>query len=202
MKQCRPEGELRAYLDRELPPEDVGRVTAHVAECGACAAAVEGMAARAERVSALMGDLQWDERKGATGGSRADEGVRPTLDWRWIAAAAALAACLAMAYVAIPRRGRRPDRPVAAAPVAAVVAPAPAAPVQEVAQASRPLRRPRKRTPRPQPEVQYFLALDDEPFEVGVVERVALGPAEIPAEVVFSPDGRARAIRLVNYSGN
>jgi hypothetical protein len=52
------------------------------------------------------------------------------------------------------------------------------------------------------PEVQYFLALDDEPFEVGVVRRVALGPEEIPADVVFSPDGHPRAIRLVNDSSN
>jgi hypothetical protein len=50
--------------------------------------------------------------------------------------------------------------------------------------------------------VQYFLALDDEPFEVGVVRRVALGPEEVPADVVFGPDGRARAIRLLNDSEN
>jgi hypothetical protein len=44
--------------------------------------------------------------------------------------------------------------------------------------------------------------LDDEPFEMGVVRRVALGPEEVLADVVFSPDGRARAIRLVDDSGN
>ena len=44
------------------------------------------------------------------------------------------------------------------------------------------------------------MALDDEPIDTGVVMRVALGPAEVPADVVFSPDGRPRAIRLVNTS--
>jgi hypothetical protein len=45
---------------------------------------------------------------------------------------------------------------------------------------------------------QVFLALDDEPIETGVVIRVALGDAGIPADVVFGADGRARAIRLVD----
>jgi hypothetical protein len=43
-----------------------------------------------------------------------------------------------------------------------------------------------------------FLALDDEPIETGIVVRVALGEAEIPADVIFGTDGRAHAIRLVS----
>jgi hypothetical protein len=42
----------------------------------------------------------------------------------------------------------------------------------------------------------YYLALDDEPIETGVVMRVALGPAEVPADVIFDQEGRARAIRF------
>jgi len=197
MKQCRPEGELRAYLDRELPPEEAGRVAAHLAECGKCAAAVEEMAARAQWVSSLLDELS----PVGVGHVRPLPRENATARRRWIPAAAALAACLAMAFVLLPKRAKPPERPAPAAPapIAAIAVPAPA--VQRVAQAPRPAR-PRKRVLPRKPEIEYFLALDDEPFEVGVVRRVALGPAEIPADVVFSPDGRARAIRLVNYTGN
>ncbi len=215
MKQCRSEGDLRSYLDRELPPEEAGRVLAHLAECGTCAAAVEELAARAARVSALLDELSLDIQ-GRVAAShvgsglparddafqRHQPGYSPALAWRrWASATAALAACLAMAFVLLPRRGKQPERPAVAAPAQVAATSAPPPSVQPAAQASRPVR-PRTR-PRPrQPEVQYFLALDDDPFEVGVVRRVALGPAEVPADVVFSPDGRARAIRLVNYSGD
>ena len=36
MKACWTEGELRAYLDRELPANDRDSVAAHLAECGEC----------------------------------------------------------------------------------------------------------------------------------------------------------------------
>jgi hypothetical protein len=42
-----------------------------------------------------------------------------------------------------------------------------------------------------------FIALDDEPIESGIVMRVEL-PGSTPADIVFSPDGRARAVRLVS----
>jgi len=43
-----------------------------------------------------------------------------------------------------------------------------------------------------------FLALDDEPIETGVVMRVGVEPGNVLADIVFGPDGRAHAIRLVN----
>jgi anti-sigma factor RsiW len=189
MKQCRSEGDLRSYLDGELPPEEIVLVAAHLSGCGACAAAVEALSARARRVSVLLGELS---------GADLPVCLPVKRSRRWVPAAAALAACLAMAYVALPRRGRQVARPaiVAPAPVAALSPPAPPA-----AQAPRPSP-PRKRAQPRKPEIEYFLALDDDPFEMGVVRRVSLGPAEVPADVVFSPDGRARAIRLVNYTGN
>ena len=57
-------------------------------------------------------------------------------------------------------------------------------------------RAPRRRV-EPKP---VFLSLDDEPIETGVVVRVELGEARIPADVVFGADGKAHAIRLVNSS--
>jgi len=57
----------------------------------------------------------------------------------------------------------------------------------------------KRRVRRPAPPRNEFVALDDEPFDTGVVLRMALGPAEVPADVLFGPDGRAHAIRFVNY---
>ena len=191
MKQCWPEGDLRSYLDGELPPEGMGRAAAHVAQCDACAAAVEMLSARAQRVSALLGELS-----GA--GVAACVPVRRPRH-RSMRAAAALAACLALAFILLPKRTRPPVVRHAAAPSAPAATVAVQIPVAHpAAQPVKPHKRPLPRTP----EVQYFLALDDDPFELGVVRRVALGPEAIPADVVFSPDGRARAIRLVSDSGN
>ena len=36
MNQCWPEGALRAYLDGELPPQDMQAVAAHLGKCAAC----------------------------------------------------------------------------------------------------------------------------------------------------------------------
>jgi hypothetical protein len=196
MKQCRSEGELRSYLDGELPPEEIGRVEAHLAECAACAASLEAVSSRAARVSALLDELGGAGDSPVLGHWQANR--LPHLTRRWIPATAALAACLAMAFVLFPKRARQAERPAPSppSPVEAVSALAPPAPP-----ATRPSPPRRRARPR-QPDIQYFLALDDDPFEMGVVRRVALGPAEVPADVVFSPDGRARAIRLVNYTGN
>jgi hypothetical protein len=194
MKQCRSKGELRAYLDGELPPEEIERVKAHVAECGACASAVESLSARAQRVSALLDDLS-----GAGRGAHRLRGPAclPVKRWprRWVPAAA-LAACLALTFVLYPKRAKQPaiPAPVAVATTASVPAPA-------VAQVPRPALHRKRPQPR-RPHVEYFLALDNDPFELGVVRRVALGPEEVLADVVFSPDGRPRAIRMVSDSKN
>jgi hypothetical protein len=49
---------------------------------------------------------------------------------------------------------------------------------------------------------EEFIPLDNEPFEAGLVVRVALGLDQIPADVIYSADGRARAYRLVNVNSN
>jgi hypothetical protein len=54
--------------------------------------------------------------------------------------------------------------------------------------------RPPKATP-----TEYFLALDDDPIDMGVVMRVALDTGDaVQADVIFDADGRARAIRPVS----
>ena len=55
-----------------------------------------------------------------------------------------------------------------------------------------------KRQLPPDRQPDDFISLDDEPMTTGVVLRVELGPRGIPADVIFGPDGRPHAIRLVN----
>jgi anti-sigma-K factor RskA len=191
MIQCRSEGELRAYLDRELPGLEMEAVAEHVAGCGACRDALAEMSQRAERVLALMDELQY----GGPATLPAGRGA-----WRWVAAAGGLAACLALAFILTPKRAEQQATATVSKLAPQVNASVPFSGAADLKPASKPA--PGRRQPRARkPDVEYFLALDDEPIEMGVIQRVALGPAEVPADVVFSPDGRARAIRLVSYSG-
>ena len=189
------EGELRAYLDGEAAPEELERAAAHLGECAECSRLLAELQARSVWVGSLM-----DELTAAGTPKRAGHRRR----WRTVTAvsavAAALAAGLAVAMLLSPRqvapRAQQTPPPVtrtAEPPMAVAVA---APPVFEA-----PVRRPvpRKRAVRPTLPNDGFVALDDEPFETGVVFRVALGPAEVPADIVFGSDGRARAIRLVQY---
>jgi anti-sigma factor RsiW len=57
MKRCETEGDLRAYLDRELPGPDRDRVAAHLAECGECDERFREISARAERVATALSAL-------------------------------------------------------------------------------------------------------------------------------------------------
>ncbi len=120
--------------------------------------------------------------------------------------AVALAAGLALAVYLAP--DRRPPE-VAAAPPAIPPAPAVAfapPPVATVAAATDPLpvERPAPRRVRrvrqAAPDTAYFVALDDEPFESGVIMRMDVNPGKVQADIVFGPDGRAHAFRLVNAS--
>jgi len=194
MKQCWPEGALRAYLDGELSPEDRQSVTAHLEECGVCERLHKELAARAERVSDWLGALD-----GAViAMPRRQTAARAGLSWRWTAAAVAVAAGLAIATVLVPKQ--EAVKP----PVAQVVAPEPPVPTPAVrnvqpaavVEPSRPVVAASRRQSRPS-HGEPFVALDDEPIESGIVVRVTV-PGSSPADIVFSPDGRARAVRLVS----
>jgi hypothetical protein len=107
-----------------------------------------------------------------------------------------LAAGLAIATWIIPKP-EQAKLPVAQAPVVQPVAPSLPVVVStaEEPDARMATAKPRRAAPRS----ESFLALDDEPIEGGIVMRVTV-PGSTPADILFSPDGRARAIRLV--SGN
>jgi hypothetical protein len=108
----------------------------------------------------------------------------------------ALAAAAALAFVLLPKRTEAP-KPVVAPHVV------PVRPVMQQA-ATRAVETPepspaRAKSPRrvKPPNVQYYLALDDEPIDTGVVMRVALDGTGVQADVIFDADGRPRAIRTV-----
>jgi hypothetical protein len=194
MKQCWPEGTLRAYLDGELPAEQMRAVATHLEECPACGRLHTELSVRASHVAGLMDTLavpipQPVQRKPA---ARVSSG-----SWAWTGAAVALAAGLAIAAMLLPKQ--EPVRQAVVAPPPAPVftqaqppveLPVNARPAPTATVAAAPMTR---RARRPEP----FIALDDEPIESGIVMRVEL-PGSTPADIVFSPDGRARAVRLVS----
>ncbi|HXA52193.1 MAG TPA: zf-HC2 domain-containing protein [Candidatus Acidoferrum sp.] len=199
MTNCWSEGALRAYLDRELPAADMKAVAAHLGECSACDGLCAELAGRAARVFSLLEMLP--EPKVAAP-IRATPTRSPSR-WLWPGAAVALAAGLAIASIVVQKR----ENPT---PVAQTVVPQESTPTEPV---TSPATRPAAVVPtarpavakvlRPKraatPEMDYFVALDDQPIESGVIMRMAIQPGNAQADIVVDPAGRPRAIRLVSH---
>jgi hypothetical protein len=184
MTGCWSEGELRAYLDRELASAGMEAIRVHLAECPNCAIAYEDIAGRAARVQALMGDLE------------VVPATRPVRQWRW-AAAAALAAAVLLAILLIPRHGAR--KPVMVVPaVIPAELPQPEPRLVTVADVPPPAATQARsvRHRKPGNDVQYYIPLDDDPIDTGLVMRVALAGG-IQADVIVDSAGRPRAIRPI-----
>ena|SRR5215469_15732565 len=197
MSACWSQGELRAWLDGELPARDMEAVAAHRKQCAACAGVLERLAAREAWVSARLRSLP--ETSGLVKLPRISRPTRPL--WP-VTAAAGIAATLAVVLLAPRQHAPVPQpKPPQMASKAAPALPAPAPPMKVKQAIIR-----RKLPPKPQPRVEDYVALDDEPIESGVVVRVSLEAGidggQVPADVILGPDGRARAIRLVtDFSG-
>jgi hypothetical protein len=181
------------------------RVAAHVELCSECGDHWAELAGRAQRVSALINTLPDPDRTVSI--LRAPRRAK-TATWRWAGAAAALAAGLVLGIVMMPKP--HPPQVTAVAPAPKIVVlPTPDTPdtteLSTPAVRSAVARPGRTRAVRPVGRVSAkpqsddgFVALDDEPVDIGVVLRVALGPKGVPADVIFGSDGRPHAIRLVN----
>ena len=124
MTQCWSEGALRAYLDRELPTEDMQRVAAHLGECTACDGLCTELAARAAHVSALMELLpEWSAAMPVRARPRwSDNGGRIGS-----ASPRQLAAGLAVAAYLLPDRAPKVTAIVLPPPVYVLAAPPPGA---------------------------------------------------------------------------
>ena len=188
MTQCWSEGELRAYLDQELPPRDMEQVARHLKECSACGGLYAELDGRAAWLSDLFEALPDAEPVVNLPQLR----QRSRANWR---RAAAMAAALAIGFLWMQKPQKRIL--VAAPPTAHVAPPAPGKPTPQPAQV-RPAIIRRNAPVNPKPQVQYYVKLDDEPIETGVVVRVGLQNGQVPADVILGPDGRPRAIRLVS----
>jgi hypothetical protein len=91
MKDCCTTGDLRAYVDRELAPGETALLEAHIESCEACTRRLREISERAERVSAMLGEL-----------AAAPVTARPRVVRQWPkrAAALAIAASLALVFLA------------------------------------------------------------------------------------------------------
>jgi anti-sigma factor RsiW len=179
MKNCWPDGDLRAYIDGELAPDARAAIAAHLEACSACGARYRELAERAAWVSSVM-DLV--ENAPAIRAAR----PRPR---RWLVGLAGLAAGLAIAFAMLPKRA--PVHPTPAIAKAIV----PPAPVRAAAQVLHPVVH--RAAPRRQQPPEEFLRLDDEPIETATIVRVSAEDGALQADLIVGPDGRAHAIRLV-----
>ncbi len=217
MSECWPDGALRAFLDRELPQEELGLLAAHLEKCSPCSERLRELSARAVRILELMEGLESPAAvEPRLQVSRKPLGKPRAHSGRWAAAAAALAALWTALALFTPKpveapvetRQTRVQAPVAVAAPPAPDAPAPSqplavrAPGRAIARVvPHALPRPERRAfpaGAPRATLAGFVALDDDPIDAGVVMRVALAQGQMQADVLYSLDGRPRAIRLVN----
>ena len=188
MSRCWLDGELRAYVDRELPATEMEAIERHLRECDACSALLRELSSRAARVGVLLEALEQ---------APAVQPVEMRRAARWgpILVAGLAAACVAFVFWS-PKR-----QPVVTAPKTqvAVSAPTPAAQTAPLRSRLRVAPRFRAATVRERlAQPQYYVALDDEPIESGVVVRVALPDSGLLADVIYDEQGRPRAVRPLN----
>jgi anti-sigma factor RsiW len=205
--ECRSDGTLRAFLDRELPAEDFERVSAHLRACDGCRGRSEELEARAGRVLGMVGALAEPVAAVAMPCPRTGRPQDRPRTGKWVAAAVAVAAGWAALALLTPPPVHAPAQTTVQAPTAI------AAPQADFQMPLQPAVRPVPlsvhgpgRTPSrslrpaapPRATLAGFVALDDDPIDAGVVMRVVLAQGQMQADVLYSPDGRPRAFRLVN----
>jgi len=193
MKRCWPEGDLRAYLDDELAAEAREQVSEHLAGCAACSARLSELSGRAARVSTWMAMLP----AAAPVESLPVLTVPARRERRWMVAALALAAALAIGFVTI-RKGEKPATVAIQAPAAMTPAAIDLPVERPRAAATVAVHRPvRRAAERPAVLQADFLRLDDEPLETGTIVRVSAENGDVQADLIVGPDGRAHAIRVI-----
>ncbi len=188
MSRCWLEGELRAYVDRELPAPEMEAIGRHLGECDACAAVWLELKERAARVGVMLEALEHIPEPAPVVVRRAAR-LGPVL-------VAVLAAACVVLVLWLPKRQR-----MVTPPKTQVAASAPATAAQTAPLRSRRRVEPRLRAATVRErlaQTQYYMALDDEPIESGVVVRVALPDSGLLADVIYDEQGQPRAVRPLN----
>jgi hypothetical protein len=160
-------------------------VERHLTECRQCSALSAELSVRAAYVGALMGALQQRPKAPA----RAPR----TAPRRAIAAALVLAAACLLLIALV----HKPVEVGQAGSLRRIVNPP--TPVVQIATTPQPRASLRAAHVSKRPSaVRYYLALDDDPIESGVVLRVTLPDSGLLADVIFDEQGRPRAVRPLN----
>ena len=220
MRRCVRDGQLKAFVDQELPELDSRRVAAHVADCEQCARQLDQMRTATFELDQAMASLAPADCEQITPPAiLRTSGKTRLVAWHWAAAATTAAAVFLAMFVSHSRQTNVPgdrspteaslDRPSLSAglPVETPVAPLSKAArihsqqhADEAAIDSKPLMR--------------FVALNpNEPIENGTVMRVKLPAAmfsnvnpaktpEITADAIVDEQGRVRAIRVLGSNGS
>ncbi|HUK16648.1 MAG TPA: zf-HC2 domain-containing protein [Bryobacteraceae bacterium] len=185
MSRCWLDGELRAYVDRELPAREMEAIEWHLRECDVCAALLRELGSRAARVGVLLEAMEYVP-------AAAPVVVRRAARWGPVLVAALAAACFVL-VLWLPKRQR-----IVTPPKAQVAASAPTTTGNAGSLAAGEPRRRQDRQRYRKAQPQYYVALDDEPIESGVVVRVALPDSGLLADVIYDEQGRPRAVRPLN----
>jgi anti-sigma factor RsiW len=186
MSQCWNLGDLRAHLDGELSPNEANAIASHLEQCAECRSEYSELSKRARMVDDCLAALDVPAQ------SKTQPSKSPRRTYRYVAAALALAAGVAIGYLTMPkhdggpvRTGIVPSAPTAAVQTPVVIPPRPETPLPV-------------RGRRAASDAVYYTPLDDEPIETGTIMRVGLADSNVEAELLLGPDGRAHAIRLVS----
>lgn len=193
-RECWREGDLRSWLDGELPSGRAAALESHLGECAACRRIRDRLAECAEWAAVSLAELTEAEMEPrhvpppAFGADRAAGLGRLAL----------LAAVVTVMAVVPFVRKSTPEKPSLSAPrqtSQVVAASAETSPPPARRARMHGARRPARRAPAVAGGA--FLALDDDPIETGLVVKVALDSG-VMADVIVDAQGTPRAIRLEN----
>lgn len=209
MSVCLKEEVLQAFMDQELGEPENDCVSAHVAACAACRGKLALIQSSSLKLKSILDSLVPDGHSAASLNSVIDlpqPASAPTIAWTVVAAGAAIAAVILVAFIFL-----RSGPVVPGSRDIAIVSHAPAVVrltgnhPTPILHAPVPVRK-----QKPQLRILQFHALDNGgTFDSGLVYRVSLpvpiiavpGGAKptktIPAEVMVDESGQVRAIRFL-----
>jgi hypothetical protein len=209
MSVCLKEEVLQAFMDQELGEPENDCVSAHVAGCAACRGKLALIQSSSLKLKSILDSLVPDGHSVASLNTVIDlpqPASAPTIAWTGVAAGAAIAAVILVAFIFLRSGPVVPgSRDIAIVSHTSAAVKSTGDQPTPIIHAPVPVRK-----QKPQPRILQFHALDNGgTFESGLVYRVSLpvpiiavpGGARptktIPAEVMVDESGQVRAIRFL-----